>query len=111
MRTVPDVAMIASPNFPGVFIFDDGHCISGSGCGSDTPTLAILGGTSLAAPVWSGISKLIMQKNGGVRLGNLDTKIYNLASSHGVSDDPAPAPRTRGGCTAKINRGSSVWKL
>ncbi len=82
MRTVPDVAMIASPNFPGVFIFDDGHCISGSGCGSDTPTLAILGGTSLAAPVWSGISKLIMQKNGGVRLGNLDTKIYNLASAN-----------------------------
>src|SRR5208282_3402301 len=36
--------------------------------------------TSLSAPVWSGISKLIMQKSGS-RLGNPDSKIYALASS------------------------------
>ncbi len=81
MRTVPDIAMIASPNLPGVFIYDDSDCIGGSGCGSDAPTLTIVGGTSLSAPIWSGISKLIMQKNGGTRIGDPDTKIYTLASS------------------------------
>lgn len=81
MRTVPDIAMIASPDHPGVFIFDDSNCISNSFfCGDDIPKLTIIGGTSLAAPVWAGISKLIQQKT-GARLGNVDTKVYNLASA------------------------------
>jgi len=73
MRAVPDIAMIASPNSPGVFIYDDN--------GSSQPKLEQIGGTSLAAPVWAGISKLIMQQNGGTRLHNPDIKIYSLAAS------------------------------
>ena len=72
-RVVPDIAMIASPNFPGVFIYDDS--------GNDHAALSQIGGTSLAAPVWAGISKLIMQENGGSRLGNPDGRIYSLATS------------------------------
>src|SRR5208282_4311151 len=44
MRAVPDVAMIASPERPGVFFFDDGKCIRGSSCGTDAPTLNVVGG-------------------------------------------------------------------
>src|SRR5208282_3614861 len=80
MRTVPDIAMMASPNTPGVLIYDDGDCGGGGACGTDVATLSQIGGTSLSAPVWSGISKLIMQKSGS-RLGNPDSKIYSLASS------------------------------
>ena len=81
MRAIPDIAMIASPDFPGVFVFDDSDCIRGSGCGNDVPKFTIIGGTSLSAPIWTGISKLIVQKTGS-RLGNMDTQIYNLASAN-----------------------------
>jgi hypothetical protein len=81
-RLVPDVAMIASPNSPGVFIYNDGQCGNGGPCGTNVATLGEIGGTSLSAPVWSGISKLIMQTNGGTRLGNPDSRIYSLASSN-----------------------------
>src|SRR5208282_3220262 len=80
-RSVPDVTMMASPNTPGVFIYNDGNCGGGGACGTDAASLVQIGGTSLSAPVWSGISKLIMQKNGGTRIGNPDSRIYSLASS------------------------------
>jgi hypothetical protein len=80
-RDLPDVAMIASPNDPGAFFYDDSQCLSSSGCGSDFPTLGIVGGTSLAAPLWSGISKLIVQKT-GARLGNMNPIIYSLARTN-----------------------------
>ena len=76
MRAVPDIAMIASPNFPGVLIYDD------TKTASDQPFLTQIGGTSLSAPVWSAISRLIMQENGGKRLGNPDSRIYSLAAAN-----------------------------
>lgn len=81
MRSVPDVAMMASPGSPGAFVFDDGNCISGSGCGSNNPKLNVLGGTSLAAPIWSGISKLIVDQTHS-RIGNMDNLIYSLAGAN-----------------------------
>ena len=72
-RAVPDIAMIASPNSPGVLMFDD----SGG-----QPKLVQIGGTSLSSPVWAGISKLIMQQNGGTRIQNPVTRIYSLAESN-----------------------------
>ncbi|MGO9453682.1 MAG: choice-of-anchor D domain-containing protein [Candidatus Binataceae bacterium] len=80
-RSVPDVAMMASPNSPGVLIYNDGNCSGGGACGTNVATLTQIGGTSLSAPVWSGISKLIMQENGGTRIGNPDSRIYSLANS------------------------------
>jgi hypothetical protein len=67
--------MIASPNSPGVMMYDD------TKTASDKPFLTQIGGTSLSAPVWSGISRLIVQLNGGTRLGNLDSRIYALAGA------------------------------
>ncbi len=72
MRDIPDVAMLASDSEPGVFVEDD---VRGQ------PGLEVFGGTSVGAPVWAGISKLVMQSNGGHRLGNLNPLIYQLASA------------------------------
>ncbi len=81
-RDVPDVALIASPNFPGVFIVYDLSCgPEGKTCkGTGPPAFAQYGGTSLSAPSWAGISKLIAQLNKG-RLGPLNPTIYKLAQN------------------------------
>ena len=71
-RHQPDVALIASPNFPGSFIFDDG--------GGGTPLLTIIGGTSIATPMWAGIAKLLQQESGG-RLGTINPRVYQLAAA------------------------------
>ena len=71
-RDVPDVALIASAINPGVFL---GFISGGSaaiGC--------CIGGTSLSAPAWAGISKLIAQLKHG-RLGALNPRIYSLANA------------------------------
>lgn len=80
-RDLPDVALIASPYFPGVFTYMDGSCFLTNCDGTGTPTAAIFGGTSLAAPSWAGIAKLVAQQNGVARLGSLNAKIYQLANS------------------------------
>ena len=82
-RDVPDVALIASPNFPGGFIAYDQSCgprlntCTGAGPVAFIP----IGGTSLSAPAWAGISKLIAQLKKG-RLGPLNPTIYGLANSN-----------------------------
>ncbi len=56
-RDVPDIAFAASPATPGFFY--GGRDIH------DVPTVVCcIGGTSLGAPAWSGISQLISQANG-----------------------------------------------
>ena len=79
-RDVPDVAIFASPNNPGAFLAYDESCgpelntCTGAGPVGFIP----IGGTSLSAPSWAGISKLIAQLDHG-RLGPLNTTIYKLA--------------------------------
>ena len=78
-RDVPDVALISDPAGPGVFLGDDPK---------QAGTAAIdccWGGTSVAAPVFAGFVKLIEQK-AGQRLGNINAKLYQLASSNGQSN-------------------------
>jgi subtilase family serine protease len=70
-RDQPDVALLASPNFPGAFVFED----NGSGAGA----LGVVGGTSLSAPTWAGIVDLLVQKSGG-KVGSINPKVYALAS-------------------------------
>ena len=72
-RDVPDIALIASPNFPGVFW---GHDVNGSG-----QVQCCIGGTSLSAPIWAGFSRVIAQISGNTRLGNINTMIYSLANT------------------------------
>ena len=81
-RDVPDISYGASPYSPGFYL---GYDNSGS------PEISCcVGGTSIAAPMWAGLAKLIAQSNNG-RLGNLDTKIYQLgalgnSSQSGIRD-------------------------
>ncbi len=71
-RDLPDVALIASPNNPGSFW---------GGTSSGLPTSkCCIGGTSLSAPAWAGIAKLIAQLNRS-RPGPLNPRIYALASA------------------------------
>jgi len=79
-RDVPDVAMIAS--YPGVFI------------GADVSNVAQIqccwGGTSVAAPLWAGYSRVIAQQHGSARLGLLNPTIYRVAAAallaNGIED-------------------------
>ncbi len=72
MRDVPDVALIASNFHPGVFLGFDNSGSAAIGC--------CIGGTSLSAPAWAGIAKLIAQLKHS-RLGPLNQKIYALADA------------------------------
>jgi len=83
MRDVPDISFAASPATPGFFYGGrDNH---------DVPTVVCcIGGTSLGAPAWAGISQLISQANGAT-VGNLNARIYQQgakanASTTGIRD-------------------------
>jgi subtilase family serine protease len=71
-RDQPDVALVASPYFPGSFVFDDD--------GSGGSQLGIVGGTSIATPMWAGIVDLLVQKT-GTRLGSINGRVYQIASA------------------------------
>ncbi len=76
MRTIPDVAFGASPLHPGYFLGYNG----GISC--------CIGGTSLAAPYWSGISHLVQQET-GTRPGPMNSAIYTLGpggTASGIRD-------------------------
>ena len=72
MRDVPDISFGASPSTPGFFY--------GGRDNKNMPAVVCcIGGTSLGAPTWAGISQLISQSN-GASIGNLNTKIYQLGA-------------------------------
>jgi len=78
MRDVPDVAMIASPSFPGVFLGNDSTCDAGNCTGQGPAVIdCCVGGTSLSVQIWNGISKLLAEAAGG-RVGNLNSGVYQL---------------------------------
>ena len=71
-RDVPDISFGASPGSPGFFY--------GGRNGQGAPAVVCcIGGTSIGAPAWAGISQLIAQANGGP-VGNLNTRIYQLGA-------------------------------
>jgi subtilase family serine protease len=69
-RDVPDISFAASPETPGFFY--------GGENGGPT-VLCCIGGTSLGAPAWAGISRLISQAS-GTPPGNLNARIYQLGA-------------------------------
>jgi subtilase family serine protease len=73
MRDVPDIALIASPNSPGVFFSDYAN--------GGAHVVCCIGGTSLAAPVWAGFASVIGEMSGNSRLGNFNRIIYPLANT------------------------------
>src|ERR1019366_9485482 len=70
-RDVPDIAMAASCYHPGFYADMDNSGSAQMQC--------CWGGTSIAAPMWAGLSKLIAQLE-GVRLGNMNPRIYQLGA-------------------------------
>jgi len=75
-RDVPDVSYGSSPYSPGFYWGDDS--------GGTAIIRCCIGGTSIAAPMWAGLSKLIAQAGGG-RLGNMNPRIYQLGALHNAS--------------------------
>jgi len=47
---------------------------------NNQPCFTLTGGTSLATPMWAGISRLIAQAQGVTRLGNVNNRLYELAA-------------------------------
>jgi subtilase family serine protease len=88
-RDQPDIALMASPNFPGVAMANDGSCDRG-GCNGGGPVVwDQYGGTSLSAPLFAALAKIIAQQQ-GTWLGLFNTRLYNLAAgglaNHGIRD-------------------------
>src|SRR6266852_7752108 len=79
-RLVPDVSMLADP-FTGAEVIET--------FGNQTFVL-VVGGTSLATPMFSGVMSIAAQKNGGVGLGQAAALVYNLPA--GAVNDIAPFP-------------------
>jgi subtilase family serine protease len=88
-RDVPDIALMASPFYPGMIVADDRSCDTASGCdGKGSVSYDIFGGTSIASPAFAGVAKLIEQI-AGERLGNINPKLYSLgadAAANGIRD-------------------------
>jgi len=76
-RDIPDVAMIAAPGDPGVFLGNDAGGTAFMDC--------CWGGTSLSAPVFAALIRLTSQSAGNARYGNVDTEIYKLGPSENSS--------------------------
>ncbi len=78
-RDVPDLAFEASPGHDGLLYCNEGWCTNGF---RDSGTyLDVIGGTSAGAPSFAGVLALMVQQNGGARLGNINPRLYSLAAS------------------------------
>ena len=76
MRDIPDVSSAASNTTPGFYWVDDND---------GTPVIdCCIGGTSVSAPVWSGVAKLIAELANG-RLGNMNPRVYTLGALNDAS--------------------------
>jgi len=72
-RDVPDISMEAACVTPGAF-----SVFPGQRTGNSVSCCAC--GTSLGAPVWAGITELMVQDNGNQRLGSINAKLYELGN-------------------------------
>ncbi len=88
VRDVPDIALGASGNAPGFLIANCRalpctrpatleHCNDKN---MDKVCFAPAGGTSIASPMWAGLSRLIAQSQGVARLGNINPRLYELGN-------------------------------
>jgi subtilase family serine protease len=93
-RFVPDVSLLASPNYPGyIFCTPLDQWVSGSTstastCSGGISTAvdtysSLVGGTSASSPVFAGIVALLNQYLGSAGLGNINPTLYSLAATPG----------------------------
>ncbi len=106
-RMLPDVSLLASPNFTG-YIYctplselggtgSTSSCASGiaaalAGCATSGGTCSVVGGTSASAPVFAGMVTLLNQYFQGTSangLGNVNPTLYKLAKLSNGSATPA----------------------
>jgi subtilase family serine protease len=72
-RDVPDISMEAACQTPGAFsVFPDQS--------SGNNVVCCVCGTSLGAPVWAGITELMIQSNGNNRIGTINPMLYALGN-------------------------------
>lgn len=94
VRDLPDVSLFASNGFYGAFWVlcsdsaSDGNsgqsyteCATTGGQLTSDTSFGGAGGTSASAPAFSGMLALVAQSQGGERLGQADTVLYQLAQS------------------------------
>jgi hypothetical protein len=94
VRYVPDVSLLASPDFPGyVFCTPQSELVNGASNSSTCATSifdavdtygSLVGGTSVSSPVFAGIVTLLNQYLSGSPspgLGNINSQLYALAAS------------------------------
>jgi subtilase family serine protease len=87
MRTVPDIALYSSPNYPGYLFCSsdtktgiDGSCANGFR-DADDQYLTVAGGTSFAAPVFAGMVAILNQAKGYTNgQGLVNQTLYKLAA-------------------------------
>jgi subtilase family serine protease len=92
-RLVPDVSLLASPNYPG-YIFCTpldqwtSSSSTASTCAGGIPTAvdtyeSLVGGTSASSPIFAGIVALLNQYlgTGSAGLGNINPTLYSLAAT------------------------------
>jgi subtilase family serine protease len=95
-RDVPDISLYASGGYPGyLYCTSDssswstgqvGSCTNGFRDSSSSGLLTVAGGTSFAAPIFSGMMALINEKAGynTGSGGNINPMLYGLATSGGA---------------------------
>lgn len=83
-RDVPDFALNAGALHDGYIVCSTNDCTSGF---TARGQVDVFGGTSAAAPTFAGMLALVMQKQGGTRLGNIGGKLYGLANVANVFHD------------------------
>jgi subtilase family serine protease len=82
VRFVPDVSLLASPDFPGYIVCSDFSCVGGIANGNFDQ----VGGTSASSPVFAGIVTLLNQFAvangfpGAPGLGNINPSLYQIAT-------------------------------
>ncbi|MDE1161839.1 MAG: protease pro-enzyme activation domain-containing protein [Acidobacteriaceae bacterium] len=76
-RDVPDVSFSASANHDPYLLCTPNTCTNGFY--DSTGSVAVIGGTSVGVPVFSGLMAMVVQKNG--RVGVANNTLYTLAAS------------------------------
>lgn len=96
VRAVPDVSLLAADEAYGATwtVCADGvsvpasdgsaytDCQTAGGQFTSASTFTGVGGTSASSPAFAGMLALVAQSQGGVRLGQADNVLYNLAKNH-----------------------------
>ena len=106
-RDVPDLSMAAAADHDGAII-----CSAG-GCATGIKGAEVVGGTSVATPLFAGIAALLNQyqvKSGALAkpgLGNINPTLYALAQNYGdafhditTGDNVTPCRTGSSGCTS-----------